>query len=742
MSVRQFFRIRGMNFKTILYLAVSIISMLCGTVVLFITGSQFTETIESHNQGILQSYESIIDQQMQEIPLLTYELYTDTQIQELAEAREITKEQRLEVLGLLDSFPQLLAGYQMVADFYIYMDHSGKILTPTGFYDAVYYYQAKFRNVPEDSYEEWVERLRGLPEEGQYKTEYAELISLEEEMQSCLYTRRDRERGMTCVIIIDNNRLEERCIRQAVTGEGYVGIYGEYGEVLVEGAPGSVAYKGDIYEPGEGIRVLTQRSLPEYHMTLTLAMPDTIFTAVLWNAYMTQRNCILCMIILVGISGTLFVYSYYVQPKNSLMAWMRMRGQKTRTENGNYRELQDSLDRMLDAQEKELRQERQIGRRLLGENYLVGLLRKEEWDPQFREKLRTYYMDMPYPYVWVMICETGIEDSTTLPEMETLLRHNIMTAFTWICLNGDERQKIVLLNLEGALEETRRRQIEDKLSGWVQEKEPSTLCITVGQVVETGRIAEAYENVEKAAGYHFMYPGVSVLDVSVLSRHAEKYVYTQEMENALIEAATEQQTDVVIDILHRIFVRNFEKNAIELRFAKLLLYALLNTVYKVEALQKREERQVYQIPPDRLIMSCRDIDEAKEQIEFIFRSLCVKTEDAMTQETSWRMKRILRYIEDHYLENDLSLEQVADHFRITPQYLSGLFKKNVSQNFLVYLTRLRLENAKSLMSGTRLTLAEIAIRSGFTNYLALARAFQKYEDQTPGEYRRNHVKRP
>ena len=60
------------------------------------------------------------------------------------------------------------------------------------------------------------------------------------------------------------------------------------------------------------------------------------------------------------------------------------RQQKTRTENGNYRELQDSLDRMLDAQEKELRQERQSGRRLLGENYLVGLLRKEEkWDPQF-----------------------------------------------------------------------------------------------------------------------------------------------------------------------------------------------------------------------------------------------------------------------------------------------------------------------------------------------------------------------
>ena len=76
--------------------------------------------------------------------------------------------------------------------------------------------------------------------------------------------------------------------------------------------------------------------------------------------------------------------------------------------------------------------------------------------------------------------------------------------------------------------------------------------------------------------------------------------------------------------------------------------------------------------------------------------------------------------------------------RQTPQYLSGLFKKSFNKNFSAYITVLRLENAFSLMKNPKLTLTEIALRSGFTNYLALARAFQKYENQTPGEYRRTH----
>lgn len=153
----------------------------------------------------------------------------------------------------------------------------------------------------------------------------------------------------------------------------------------------------------------------------------------------------------------------------------------------------------------------------------------------------------------------------------------------------------------------------------------------------------------------------------MILRHTDKYTYPLETENELIQEAAEDHLDRVEEILHQIFQRNFEKRDLQIQFAKLLLYALLNTVYKVESIKKSEEKLLYQVPPDRLIMSSGDINEAKEQIEFIFRSLCEDNEEQQIQDASWRMKRIIRYIHDHYLENDLSLEQVADHFRITPQ---------------------------------------------------------------------------
>ena len=132
--------------------------------------------------------------------------------------------------------------------------------------------------------------------------------------------------------------------------------------------------------------------------------------------------------------------------------------------------------------------------------------------------------------------------------------------------------------------------------------------------------------------------------------------------------------------------------------------------------------------------------EAKEQLRFLFRTLVDgETEENQDDGINWRMRRIERYVCDHCLENTLSLEQVADHFQISPSYLSGLFKKEMNQNFSTYLMRLRIQNAKRLMCETKLTLSEIAVRSGFTNYLALARAFQRYENQTPGDWRRNRL---
>lgn len=748
MNMKQFFHRKGLDLKSMICLCVLIVSIAIGILVLNQTSSRFTETMESHNMGILDSYAEIMEQQMQEAVMFNYDLRTDLLINEILNSTGISGLQQLQIVQMLERLPEKLAKYPMLDDFFIYFSRMDKVLTSTGFYDAQLYYRANFRQ-EDGAYETWRELLGAQEEQGAYITHNEGILSRADEMKYTVYARRTLgENGgfMTHVILIANETLADRCVGKAITGEGHIGIYGEKGDVLVEAAPGAVLYNDTTgaFVAGPNISVLTVKELPQFHMTLALAMPDTIFTSVLWDAYMTLRNVIMLMIVLAAVSGTFFVYIYYVRPRKNLVEWIREKKPENTPDNGEgFAYIRNSLDQMMSAHEREIQRERAVGQRLLGENYLMNLLRRKEEVPQkLRDTLKSYYFEFPWPYVWVLVYESHIADlpryQNIQNELESILKNELPVRYEAVLLNKSERRNILILNLEEKISEERIAKIQEALREWTKNSQLESFYISMGSQEVLQEMPVAYETAEETAEYHFLYPDRTVLEYGLILRHTDKYTYPLETENELIQEAAEDHLDRVEEILHQIFQRNFEKRDLQIQFAKLLLYALLNTVYKVESIKKSEEKLLYQVPPDRLIMSSGDINEAKEQIEFIFRSLCEDNEEQQIQDASWRMKRIIRYIHDHYLENDLSLEQVADHFRITPQYLSGLFKKSFNKNFSAYITVLRLENAFSLMKNPKLTLTEIALRSGFTNYLALARAFQKYENQTPGEYRRTH----
>ena len=97
--------------------------------------------------------------------------------------------------------------------------------------------------------------------------------------------------------------------------------------------------------------------------------------------------------------------------------------------------------------------------------------------------------------------------------------------------------------------------------------------------------------------------------------------------------------------------------------------------------------------------------------------------------------RILSYIREEYANNDLSLSYVADHFFITPNYLSAFFKEQIGDTFLNYLTGLRLEQARRLLVETDYAVNVIAEKIGYASANTFIRTFKKIENMTPGEYR-------
>ena len=96
---------------------------------------------------------------------------------------------------------------------------------------------------------------------------------------------------------------------------------------------------------------------------------------------------------------------------------------------------------------------------------------------------------------------------------------------------------------------------------------------------------------------------------------------------------------------------------------------------------------------------------------------------------------IEKYIDAHYMNNNLSNTVIADEFNITGQYLSVLFKKHKGENLQNYIARVRVDYAKELLKNDKYTVFQVANMVGYTNDIGFIRVFKKLEGITPGKYR-------
>ena len=114
------------------------------------------------------------------------------------------------------------------------------------------------------------------------------------------------------------------------------------------------------------------------------------------------------------------------------------------------------------------------------------------------------------------------------------------------------------------------------------------------------------------------------------------------------------------------------------------------------------------------------------------------SEQPARQEGERTIAGITRYLQEH-LSEEVSLGVLSEEFHLNAQYISQLFKSEIGVNFLVYLTNIRMENAKKLLLSTPLSVAEVAERSGYGDYRVFTKAFKKSEGVTPSQYRRNFL---
>lgn len=99
------------------------------------------------------------------------------------------------------------------------------------------------------------------------------------------------------------------------------------------------------------------------------------------------------------------------------------------------------------------------------------------------------------------------------------------------------------------------------------------------------------------------------------------------------------------------------------------------------------------------------------------------------------VKEALAYIDEHYAEEDLSLNSLASYVNFSPNHLSAVFKQETGQPFIKYLTDYRMDQAKELLSTTNKKSNEIGIMVGYKDPHYFSYLFKKTQGVTTTQYR-------
>jgi two-component system response regulator YesN len=147
----------------------------------------------------------------------------------------------------------------------------------------------------------------------------------------------------------------------------------------------------------------------------------------------------------------------------------------------------------------------------------------------------------------------------------------------------------------------------------------------------------------------------------------------------------------------------------------------LNNDYLVRI---RHSRSVYELSAFLSVILTRFVD-------CVFTLKSIKHADLI--------RKSIHFIHSQYT-GSLSLERVAAFVHLSPSHFSRIFHEGTGESFVAYLTRIRIEKAKSLLQNHSIPLAEIGARTGFKDQSYFTRVFKRSTGLSPGKYRGARVR--
>ncbi|OXS60245.1 AraC family transcriptional regulator [Cohnella sp. CIP 111063] len=277
------------------------------------------------------------------------------------------------------------------------------------------------------------------------------------------------------------------------------------------------------------------------------------------------------------------------------------------------------------------------------------------------------------------------------------------------------------------------------------------LTISVGGIHEGfAGIAEAYREAVDAMEYKMVRGKREIItydDIRIdpADNLQFGYYYPLQLEQQIINWIKAGDGEEASRAMDEIMQRNFNKPVVTLTLAKCLIFNLVGTMVKAINEIGDGESSILGDNPlwmDKII-ACDTIHEMRKELLDLLDEVCAfaaaKREKGVSQERAESLRhlaaKVIRHIEEHYDDVNLSVNSLGERFELKGSYLSKLFRNEIGEGLPDYINKLRIDRAKRMIRDRGTSISDVAKRVGYNEAATFIRVFKKYEGITPGKFK-------
>ncbi|WP_240968216.1 helix-turn-helix domain-containing protein [Paenibacillus aquistagni] len=285
------------------------------------------------------------------------------------------------------------------------------------------------------------------------------------------------------------------------------------------------------------------------------------------------------------------------------------------------------------------------------------------------------------------------------------------------------------LTLQGQME-----QVIHDVHNMIRENSSLVLSIGVGSSYTTlERINQSYIEAATALEYRMIHGKGSVTFFDSISvRPEHNFWIPKDTLLKLTQSLKQGNAKVAIDTLRTMF-EELKVQQVSIALLRSMSFDMINTVMRTASDLGIQDAAQY-LPE---ISQYESLEELELKLGELSVFICNQMEKIEETEQRTLLDEVILYIDKHYAEYSLSLEQLAEEFRVSVSYLSRSIKEKTGETFSQYVWHLRMNEVIRLITTTDQPLKDIITQVGYHDAPNFIRKFKKEMGVTPGQYRKN-----